>query len=117
MGSELFSVRNQSIGCAVAWVTIARDSESECPFCLVGQFCRMWAGHLFSPFLKVGGLCDNCFLNHSIVFTDGCDGTNVDGVKSLGKSNVDDINFMVYVHHVRHHFLEDQQIGEAGPTG
>ncbi len=73
VGSEVFSGRNQSIGCAVAWVTIARDSESEYPFYLVGQFCRIWAGHLFSPFPKVGRLCDNCFLNHYTVFTDGCD--------------------------------------------
>ncbi len=29
MGSERFSGRKQSIGCALAWVTIARDSESE----------------------------------------------------------------------------------------
>ncbi len=73
MGSEVFSGRNKSIGFAVAWVTIARDSESEYPFYLVGQFCRIWAGHLFSPFLKVGRLCDNCFLNLSTVFTDGCE--------------------------------------------
>ncbi len=38
--------RNQSIGCAVAWDTIARDSESNYPFYLVGQFHRICAGHL-----------------------------------------------------------------------
>ncbi len=54
----MFSGRNQSIGCAVAWVIIARDSESEYPFYLVGQFCRIWAGNLSSPFLMVGRLCD-----------------------------------------------------------
>ncbi len=69
----MFSGRNQSIGCAVAWVIIARDSESEYPFHPIGQFNRVRAGHFFSPFLKVGRLCDNCFLNHSTVFTDGCD--------------------------------------------
>ncbi len=63
----MFSGRDQSIGCAVAWVTIARDPESEYPFYLVGQFCRIWAGHLFSLFLKVGRLFDNYFLNHSTV--------------------------------------------------
>ncbi len=40
MGSEVFSGRNQSIVCAVAWVTIARDSESEYPFYLVGQILQ-----------------------------------------------------------------------------
>ncbi len=73
MGSEVISGRNQSIGCAVAWVTVARDSESEYPFNLVGQFCRIWSGRLLSPFLKVERLCDNCFLNQSTVFTEGCD--------------------------------------------
>ncbi len=41
------TVWNQSIGCAVAWFTIARNSESECPFHCVGQFCRVRAGHLW----------------------------------------------------------------------
>ncbi len=35
--SEVFSGRNQSNGCAVAWVTIARDSKSEYPFHPVGN--------------------------------------------------------------------------------
>ncbi len=43
----MFSGRNLSIGCAVAWVTIARDSESEYPFHPVGQFHRVRAGHLW----------------------------------------------------------------------
>ncbi len=30
--SEVFSDRNESTGCAVTWVTIARGSESEYPF-------------------------------------------------------------------------------------
>ncbi len=34
MDSETFSVRNQGVGCALAWVTIARDSESDYPFIL-----------------------------------------------------------------------------------
>ncbi len=34
--SDKFSGRNQSIGCDVAWVTIARASESGYPFNLVG---------------------------------------------------------------------------------
>ncbi len=38
---ETFSDRNQSIGCALAWVIIARDSESEHPFYRVGQDLRM----------------------------------------------------------------------------
>ncbi len=45
-------------------VTIARDH----PFYPVGQFRRICAGHKFPPFLLVGRLCDNCFLNHSTVF-------------------------------------------------
>ncbi len=47
MGSEVFSGRNKSIGCAVAWVTIARDSESEYLFHPVGQIYRVRAGHLW----------------------------------------------------------------------
>ncbi len=46
MDSEGCSGWNQIIGCAVAWVTIARDSESEYPFHPVGQFYRVRAGHL-----------------------------------------------------------------------
>ncbi len=44
--SEKFSGRNQSSGCAVAWITIARDSESDYSFNPVGQFRRICAGHL-----------------------------------------------------------------------
>ncbi len=44
--SEKFSGRNLSIGCCLAWVTIARDSESDYPFNPVGQFRRICAGHL-----------------------------------------------------------------------
>ncbi len=47
MGSEVFSGRNQSIGCAVTWVINARDSESEYPFHPVGQVYRVRAGHLW----------------------------------------------------------------------
>ncbi len=68
--AEVFSGQNQSNGCAVRWVTISRDPESEYPFHRVEQFYRVRAGHLFSPFLKVGRLCDNCFFNHATVFTD-----------------------------------------------
>ncbi len=46
MGSETFSGPNQSIGCALAWVTLACDSESEYPFYPVGQFRKMCTGHL-----------------------------------------------------------------------
>ncbi len=46
MDCEKFSGRNQSSGCAVAWVTIARDFESDYPFNPVGQFRRIRAGHL-----------------------------------------------------------------------
>ncbi len=47
MGSEVLSGRNQSIGCDVAWVTIARNSESKYPFHPVKQFYRVRAGHLW----------------------------------------------------------------------
>ncbi len=47
MDSETFSVRNWGVGCALAWVTIARDSESDYPFYPVGQFRRIRAGHLW----------------------------------------------------------------------
>ncbi len=46
MDSEKSSGRNQSIGCALAWVTIARDSESAYSFNPVGQFRRICARHL-----------------------------------------------------------------------
>ncbi len=41
----------------------------------------------------------------------------VHGVKRLGKIKVDNINCVTLVYHARHRFLEDQQIGETGPTG
>ncbi len=47
MGSEVFRGLNQIIGCAVAWVTTARDFESEYPFHPVEKFYRMHAGHLW----------------------------------------------------------------------
>ncbi len=46
MDSETFSVRNQGVVCALAWVTIARDSESDYPFYPVVQFRSIRAGHL-----------------------------------------------------------------------
>ncbi len=48
--SGTFSGRNQCFGCALAWVTIARDSDSEYPFFAVGQFRRSL---IFS--LPIGG--------------------------------------------------------------
>ncbi len=45
MDSEKFSGRNQSIGCALAWVTIARDCESDYPFYPVEPFRGTCAGH------------------------------------------------------------------------
>ncbi len=60
-------MRNQSVGCALAWVTVARDSESGYPFYTMGRFRRICVGHLFSPFIFVGRLCDNSFLNRSTV--------------------------------------------------
>ncbi len=41
----------------------------------------------------------------------------VDGVKSLGKINADNIDCVAVIHHACHRVLEDQQIGETGPTG
>ncbi len=38
--------------CAVAWVTIARDSDFEYPFHPVGHFYRVRAGHLWYQMLK-----------------------------------------------------------------
>ncbi len=65
MGSEVFSGRNQSIGCAVAWVTMARDSESDYPFHPVGQYYRVRAGHLW---------CQMCssLTNLSLSVSSGC---------------------------------------------
>ncbi len=45
LDSEMFSGRNQNIGCALAWGTVACDSESEHPFYSVEQFHRICAGH------------------------------------------------------------------------
>ncbi len=47
MDSETFSVRNQGAGCALAWVTIARDSESDYPFYPVVRFRKIRGGHLW----------------------------------------------------------------------
>ncbi len=47
MDSETFNVRNQGVGCALAWVTIVRDFESDYPFYPVVQFRRICAGHLW----------------------------------------------------------------------
>ncbi len=47
MDSETFSVWNQGVGCALVWVTIARDSESDYPFNPVVQFRRIRTGHLW----------------------------------------------------------------------
>ncbi len=51
MDSETFSVRNQGVGCDLAWVTIARDSESDYPFYPVVQFSQDLCGSLIFPFL------------------------------------------------------------------
>ncbi len=40
----------------------------------------------------------------------------VDGVKGLGQIKVYNINCMTLVHHARHRYLENQQIGGTGPT-
>ncbi len=47
MDSEKLSGRNQSNGCALVWVTIARDSESDYPFYPVVQLRKIRAGHLW----------------------------------------------------------------------
>ncbi len=47
MDSENFGGRNQGIACALAWVTVARDSDSDYPFYTLGQFHRICAGHLW----------------------------------------------------------------------
>ncbi len=88
-----------SVGDSSTWVTIARDSESEYPFYFVGQFCRIWAGHLFSPFLKVGRLCGNCFLNHSTLIPIGCDWANVGHPACLLKKILIDSNLPVTCWH------------------
>ncbi len=41
----------------------------------------------------------------------------IDGVKGPSKIKVTDINCEALVQHARHRFLEDQEIGETGPTG
>ncbi len=99
VGSEKFRDRNQSIGCALTWVTIARDSVSDYPFNPAGQFRRICAGHLFSPFLQLGRLCDNCFLNYSSVFTEGCVWTNEGHPVFILKSILIDSNLPVTCWH------------------
>ncbi len=74
---ETFSGRNQSIGCYLAWVTIARDSESEHPFYPVGKFPRFAQVTNFCIFLFAGRICNIWYLNQSTVLTEGCDWTNV----------------------------------------
>ncbi len=97
--SEKFSSRNQSIGCALAWVTLARGSDFNYPFNPVGQFRRICAGHKFSPFLSVGRLCGNCFLSRSTVFTERCDWTNVGHPADLFKGIQIDSNFPIACWH------------------
>ncbi len=40
----------------------------------------------------------------------------VDGVKDIGKSKVHGIHCLAFIHHARHRYLEDEQVGETGPT-
>ncbi len=64
MDSEKSSGQNQSIGCALAWVTIARDSESDYTFNPVGQFRRICANFLPSLRWEIKW---QVFFNHSTV--------------------------------------------------
>ncbi len=59
---ETFSGRNQSIGCALAWVTIVCDCETEHPPYHVEQFPRICAGHLWS---QIGSSLTNLTLSVS----------------------------------------------------
>ncbi len=43
--SEALSVRKENIGCALAWVTKTRRSESKHPFYPVGELTRICTGH------------------------------------------------------------------------
>ncbi len=45
---KILSVRNQGVGCALAWVTVARDSESDYPFYPVVQFRRVFCRTLMA---------------------------------------------------------------------
>ncbi len=47
MDNKTFSGRNQSVGCALAWVALACDSETAYSFYPVGQFHRICAGQLW----------------------------------------------------------------------
>ncbi len=68
----MLSGRNQSIGCAVVWVSIARDSESDHPFNPAGNSTGFV--HVTNLTLPIGGEIKwQLFFNHSTVFTDGCD--------------------------------------------
>ncbi len=63
--SNAFSVRNQGVGCALAWVTIARDSESDYPFKSCGaisqDLCRTLRCPIGSTLTKL-----------SLSFSSGC---------------------------------------------
>ncbi len=65
---------------------------------------------------------DVCFnpTHDDIIKTEGLHGrvkkSVVDVVKGICKINEDNINCVSLVHHARHRFLEDQQIGWTGPT-
>ncbi len=43
--------------------------------------------------------------------------TKTEGSQKKFKIKADDHNGVAFVHHALHCFLEDQQIGKAGPTG
>ncbi len=47
--SETFSVRKQGNGCALSWITIARESEPKHPYYTVGRFPGICMGRLFFP--------------------------------------------------------------------
>ncbi len=71
MDSEAFSVRNQGVGWALAWVTIARDSECEYPFYPVLQFHRIRAGHLCCQSLNVSSAsyCTSIIVGSRVMVT------------------------------------------------
>ncbi len=64
MDSETFSGWNQSIGCALVWVTVARDSES--------TVTNFLPSYRWRDSVKI------VFFESLSVFTEGCDRTNVD---------------------------------------
>ncbi len=99
MDNEKFSGRNQSIGCALVWVTIARDSESAYTFKSCGAIPQDLCRSLILSLPIRGEIKWQLFLDQSTVFTERCDWKNVGHPADLFKCILIDSNLPVTCWH------------------